>query len=82
MSTECLNKKEILAYAAMIGVKNASIEDHGLLNWHLLGTGKSKGQFPRSLVCLVAEDCGMFYGGGGADWVQIRPGQFKLPVAA
>ena len=82
MSTECPNKKEILDYAAKIGVKNASIEDRGLLGWHLLGAGKSKGLFSRSLVCQAAEDCGMFYGGGGADWVQIRPEQFKLPVTA
>jgi hypothetical protein len=82
MSSTVPNEALILEYCAKIGVKNARITDEGLLGFHLRGEGRVKEKFYLSypIVWKVAEDCGMSYGGGGSDWVQIHPSAFKHSI--
>jgi hypothetical protein len=78
----CPNEADILAYAAKIGVKNASIAYDGIFGFSLNGEGRAKkcgGTTAWPLIWQVAQECGMAHGGGGAKSIQIRPDKFKLP---
>ena len=75
---DCPNGSEIIAYATSRGVINALLVYEVCFGWSLQGEGRDENGLP--LFWVVAEECGISYGGGSTDTQQICPERFKYPL--